>query len=183
MGYEAALNKAWEALEAGGASGKLSVKFLADEYTLETDSRKVISLSCNTLAKDFTAILILHYMAASRAGLPQPAHEWLSFRELSGVEGYAAAFRGRCIEPVLRKYGSDPKGLLSVLERLPGYKYGEGEAAVVLQAFEGVPVLVELWKGDDEFPPDANMLFDKSISKIFCTEDIVVLGGFIAANL
>lgn len=183
MGYEVALNKAWEALEAAGVSVKTNVRFLADEYTLEPSSRKVISLSCNALAKDFAAILILHYKAVSQTGLPKLSNEWSSFRELSGVEGYASAFRSRCIEPVLRKYGAEPKGLLSALMRLPGHKYGEGESAIVLYAFEGVPVLLELWKGDDEFGPEANMLFDKSISKIFCTEDIVVLGGFIAASV
>jgi len=30
-------------------------------------------------------------------------------------------------------------------------------------------------KADEEFGPDANILFDKNISGIFCTEDIVVL--------
>jgi len=53
----------------------------------------------------------------------------------------------------------------------------------VVDVFKGVPVLVELWAGDDEFGPEANMLFDKSIRDIFCIEDIVVLGGFVASVL
>ena len=183
MGYEAALNKAWDELGQRGLSKGATVRFLADEYTLDAGSRRIISVSCNAPAKDFTAVLILHYAVASAAGLPQLQDLWVSFKELAGVEGYSAAFRKRSIEPVLRKYGANPKGLLSALDRLPGYKYSEGDSAIVLEAFKGVPVLVQLWKGDDEFGPEANMLFDKSISKIFCAEDIAVLGGFVAASV
>jgi len=50
---------------------------------------------------------------------------------------------------------------------------------VEVEAFLGVPILVKLWKGDEEFAPEANMLFDRSISRIFCTEDVAVLAGFV----
>jgi hypothetical protein len=50
-------------------------------------------------------------------------------------------------------------------------------------AFEGVPALVKVWKPDEDFGPDANIYFDRSIREIFCTEDIVVLAGIIAASL
>jgi hypothetical protein len=54
---------------------------------------------------------------------------------------------------------------------------------VIIEAFEGVPVLIKAWKADSEFGPDANIYFDKSITGIFCTEDIVVLAGMIASQL
>ena len=53
----------------------------------------------------------------------------------------------------------------------------------VLEVFAGVPVLVKLWKADEEFNADANIYFDSSIKEIFCIEDIVVLAGIIAAAL
>lgn len=93
MGYDVALNKAWDDLVKLKPDKPMSVKFLADEYTLDLVGRKVLSLSCNAPAKDFTTILILHYLAQKLKGLPQLTNEWLSFRELSGVEGYLAAFR------------------------------------------------------------------------------------------
>jgi len=38
-------------------------------------------------------------------------------------------------------------------------------------------------RGDEEFGPEANILFDKSITDIFCTEDIVVLSEHAAAHI
>jgi len=177
------LNKAWDELARLKADGRIPVKFLADEYTLDPRARKVTSLSCNTAAKDFTAILILHYLIARYKGLPQLTGEWATFKELSGIEGYSPAFRQRAIEPVIRKYGRNPPALFTVLERLPGKKTDQSDAGIVLEVFERVPVEVLLWRGDDEFGPEANLLFDRSITEIFCTEDIVVLAGMIAAEV
>ena len=183
MGYEVAINKAWEELLSLNPPAPLSVKFLADEYSLDVATKKIFSLSCNTPAKDFVAILLLHYLSQKLRGLPELAGEWVSFKELSGIEGYAAAFRKRTIEPIIRKYGKNPAGVFAVLEKLPASKVAQADAAIVVEAFSAVPVLVELWRGDEEFGPEANILFDRSISRIFCTEDIVVLAQFVAIAL
>jgi len=183
MSYDIAINKAWEEIANLNAPKTLSVKFLTDEYSVDLDNKKVISLACNVPAKDFSAILILHYLAQKLNGLAQLTGEWLSFKELSGIEGYYPAFRKRAIEPIIRKYGSHPEGLLEALDRLPGKKVDQGDIGIVLEVFAGVPVMIELWRSDEEFGPEANMLFDKSITRIFCTEDIVVLTGIISSAL
>ena len=183
MGYEVAINKAWQDLAKLNVTEVFSIRFLADEYTVDPRQKKVLSLSCNVLPKDFTAILILHYLIQKKAGLPELTDEWVTFKELSAVEGYYPAFRKRAIEPIIRKYGSHPEGVLSVLERLPAKRVSQGDLGLVIEALEKVPVLITLWRSDDEFGPEANMLFDRSIARIFCTEDIVVLAGIIASQL
>jgi hypothetical protein len=183
MGYETAINKAWEELKGVSGSDALAVRFLADEYSVDISRRKILSLSCNVPAKDFAAILILHYLIQSLKKLPALTGEWLTFREFSGIEGYYPAFRRRSIEIVIRKYGKNPKGLFEVLKRLPGKKAQGADAAVMLEPFPGVPILIKLWRSDEDFGPDANIFFDKNISGIFCTEDIIVLAQLVAVSL
>jgi len=183
MGYQIAIDKAWEDLARLNITEVFSIRFLADEYTVDPRQKRVISLSCNAAAKDFTAILILHYLIRRKAGLPELTDEWVTFKELSAVEGYYPAFRKRAIEPIIRKYGGHPEGILSVLERLPARRVSQGDLGLVLEALEKVPVLITLWRSDEEFGPEANMLFDKNIASIFCTEDIVVLAGIIATQI
>jgi len=183
MGYEVAVTKAWDDLIKLNPDKCLSVKFLADSYTLDFSQRKLFSLSCNVAAKDFTSIIILHYLARQIQGLPEVTHEWVTFKEISGVEGYYPAFRKRSIEPIIRKYGFKPEAILDNLDRLPAKKVNQGDIGIIVEAFVGVPILINLWRKDEEFGPEANILFDKSISKIFCTEDIVVLAGLVAADL
>ena len=166
MSYEIAKAKAWEDLRNLNPAKNLAIKFLADEYTLDLENRRVISLSCNAAAKDFYAILILHYLVKRLRGLPQITGEWLTFRELSGVEGYFDAFKKRAIDPIIRKCGKKTE-----------------DTVITVDAFEGVPALIKVWKPDEEFGPDANIYFDRSIKDIFCIEDIVVLAGIIASSL
>ncbi|TRZ48906.1 DUF3786 domain-containing protein [bacterium] len=183
MSYEVALNKAWDELAQLGPGKDSSVRFLSDGYKIDLDKRRVISLSCNIPAKDYAAILILHYFINRLRGLPQLSSEWISFKELEAGEIYYPAFRKRAIEPLVRKYGKNPEGIWQVLERLAAQKVKAGDVGIDLEIFPGVPALIILWRGDDEFEPEANMLFDKSIAKIFCTEDIAVLAGFVAAKV
>jgi len=183
MGYAEALEKSWGDLAKLKPANNLSVKFLADDYSVDVQAKRVLSLACNIQAKEFVTILILHYLAKKLQGLPEPIGEWLTFRELSGVEGYYDAFRKRSLEPLIRKYGKNTDALKDVSSRLPAKLAEGGDIGIVVQAFENIPVLVKLWKQDAEFGADANMYFDRSIKDIFCTEDIVVLAGFVSASL
>ncbi len=180
-----AINKAWDdLLNLNPSPAKnLLVKFLADEYSIDIKGRKIFSSSCNVPAKDFVSILLLHYLAQRLKGLPAPIGRWVTFRELSGVEGYYEAFQRRCIEPIIRKYGENPDALKDILNRLPAKLSDGGDISLVVEAFIDVPVLVKLWKQDAEFASDANMYFDLSIKNIFCTEDIVVLAQMVASQL
>ena len=183
MGYEAALKKSWAELESIMPQKTGNVRFLADEYSIDLVNRKVLSFSCNVPAKDYAAILILHYLTRSLKGLPLLTGEWISFKQLEGGQGYYPTFKKRVIDPILRKYGSNPQGLTAVTQRFKARIVKMADAAVVVEAFEGVPVLLTIWKGDDEFGPEANVLFDKNIAQIFCTEDTIVMAGFVAYSI
>lgn len=166
MGYIAAINKAWEGLFSLSPGPRLSLKFLAEEFNVKIQEREVVSLVNNAPAKDFSAILILHYLAQRLKGLPLLTGEWLTFREFSGIEGYYPAFKKRAIEPIIRKFGNNPEKISSVLEKLPAKKTEGADAAIIVDAFEGVPALIKVWKADAEFGPDANIYFDRSITDI-----------------
>ena len=184
MGYEAALSKAWAELDAvAGKAQAAAVRFLADTYDVDRSQRLILSRSCNAPAKDFVSILLLHYAVKSLRGLPALRGQWISFRELSGGESYYSAFYKRSIEPLVRKYGTQPQAFLESGRRIGARELKQADAALQVEAFDGVPVVIELWKGDSEFGAEANMLFDAGISLIFDTEDIAVLGGFVARHI
>jgi len=183
MGYKPALNKAWKKVEDVTQAKRDTVKFLADEYEIILDSRNVLSLSCNAPASDHISILVLHYLAQKTKGLPEVRAEWISFKELPGGQGYFDAFKKRALNPLIRKYGGSPQSLLDCLDRLPAKKIQYGDCGVVIEAFENVPVLVTVYGQDEEFSAEANILFDRSITEIFCTEDIAVLADIVSRLL
>ena len=54
---------------------------------------------------------------------------------------------------------------------------------MVVTALPLVPLALILWKGDDEFPPEGNILFDRSITSIFSAEDVAWLSGMVVYPL
>ena len=157
--------------------------FVNDSYTIDSEKKLVLSLSCNTPARQYTAILVLHYLIRKLEGIPALTGKWISFKELAGGQGYYPTFKKRVITPIVKKYGAEPETILKGGGGLKVKKAELADVSVVLEAFVGVPVLITFWRGDDEFAPEANVLFDKSITGIFCTEDIVVLSETIAHAL
>jgi len=182
MGYQDAVEKAWSDL-GKIEKQKACIKFLNDEYEVDFDKKKILSASCNIEAKDYYKILILHYLANEDKVSNIEGDDWKSFKEMEGGQVYFSAFRKRSIEPILRKYGESP---LSIFERAKSFdaeKINTGSAGVSIRVFPKVKIGIILWARDEEFEPDCNVVFNRSIDRIFPTEDIAVLGGILASTL
>ena len=183
MEYQVALLKAWENLQKSAQNTQYSLPFLNDTYSVDLEKRTVFCESCNVGAKPFYSIIILHYLAKRETHLEVATGEWMSFKELPGGQGYYSNFKKRVLEVIVRKYRDQPDALLNLSERFSTRKEDLADSSIVLNVAQGVSVLINFWRGDDEFGPEANVLFDKNISKIFCTEDIVVLAEIIAHSI
>jgi hypothetical protein len=63
------------------------------------------------------------------------------------------------------------------MKRIPSGHSSELNAltAATIKAFPRVPLTVVLWKGDEEFPAAASILFDSSITDYLPVEDIIEL--------
>ncbi len=177
MEYEAALGKAWKDVAGLTVDKRVSVKFLADEYEIDLASKRILSLSCNAPAQNHLAIMLLHYLVRKfeSGNLPKPTGKWMDFRELEGGEAYYPTFKKRTIGVILRKYGAVPDAIFEAAGRFCSRKIQARDIGIAIEPLENVVILITLSKADEEFGPDANILFDENIRKIFCTEDIVVL--------
>jgi len=168
-------------LEEVSKEKKFLVRLLSDEYDVDAENNRILSLACNVAAKDYVSILILHYLTKKLKGLALKTGQWISFRELEGGEGYFAAFKKRVIGPIIRKYGVNPKALFDLSKRFKAKKADLSETGIEIDVLDNVPFLITVQAKDDEFQASANLLFDKNIKDIFCTEDVVVLSEFVVS--
>lgn len=183
MVYEAGLKKAWDDLEKIADASGYSVALLGDTYDVNVKERRVFSNSCNIPAKEYFSILILHYLTGSLENKYVPCGEWVSFKDIEGGEIYYPAYKEGVIDHLLKKYGRSPGGLLSVLERFQGNKINDSDAAIELVTFPDVRVRIIIWKADEEFGPEATLLFDKNLPKLYTMEDITVFSHCIVNTL
>jgi hypothetical protein len=126
-------------------------------------------------------VLILHYLLKA-PGAPL-AGQWITFREIPSGEFYYSAFVKRAKEPLVKTFGHRPGLLAELGVQQGGLKREEGDVCLCFQAFPKIPVCLILWAGDDEFPPDGNVLFDASIARYLIAEDVAVLAGMVVYPL
>jgi hypothetical protein len=127
-------------------------------------------------------ILILHYLERA-SGIPLTGN-WISFAEIPGGAFYHPVFLQRSKAPLVKCFGEEPQKLpaLAAVE-VGGESLTLGDAGVKISVFPRVPLGMVLWKGDGEFPPEGNVLFDSSITGYLPVEDIVILAETIIWKL
>ena len=176
----AARGGGWFEPGSGGQS-RIGVRYLGREVwlslpggTLETPDGGPLSLR--------EEILILHYLGKA-SGIPSTG-QWISFAEISGGTFYHPVFLQRCKAPLIRHFGGKPRELVSLaLEEAAGESLDLGDVGVKMQAFPRVPVGLVLWKGDEEFSPEGNVLLDSSVTGYLPVEDIVILAETVVWRL
>jgi hypothetical protein len=126
-------------------------------------------------------ILALHYFTRAK-GTPLTG-KMITYKELHDGLNYYPTFFKRAIAPVVNRYKDEPQKLIDAGRQLGGVKADYGDAAVTIPAFARVPMTFVLWRGDKEFAPDGNIMFDSTISDYLPTEDITILSEVIAWRL
>ena len=120
-------------------------------------------------------ILILHYLQKTTGAEPEGAN--VDFKQVPQGGFYWSAFVSRAQKPLLMTFGSAPDFYLQVAEAMGGTPQPFGDAAARFLAFPLVPITHVLWRGDEEFDPEASILFDATIPEHLPTEDIAALAG------
>jgi hypothetical protein len=126
-------------------------------------------------------ILMLHYLIAAR-GTPATG-KLIGFRQLPGGIFEHIGFSREILAPLLDHFGREPERLLEAAANMGGARAAYGDVAVSIKAFPNVPVVIVLWRGDDEFAPNASMLFDSTVTDYLSTEDLSVLCARIVEKL
>ena len=126
-------------------------------------------------------ILILHYMQSPVPSLATDS--WVSYREIPGASFYYSAFVKRAIDPLKKVFGQNVDDLLRAGEILGGKTIDTGDVGYEFRLFPNIRLRLILWAGDDEFPAEANIVFDENIKEILSPEDIAWLAGMLVYRL
>lgn len=172
-------------LNSEGQLRSLSLRFLNKDIIISWPEMELACKGSDDEVPIQQQVLILHYLnGASNPRAVEIRGEWISFQDLPEGRFYMDAFIKRAKEPLLRTFGVNPKKMADLASRIYNatpMDFGDFSAAV--RALPLVPVVLVLWQGDDEFPPEGNILFDRGISGILPAEDIAWLAGMIVYPL
>lgn len=121
----------------------------------------------------WSKIVVLHYLINAQ-GLA-PTGDWISFRQISGGDFYYPAFEKRSEKPLLSFFAERMDLFQQCALALGGEKTPAGDMGIIIPALPRVPLALIFWRGDEEFPPEARILFDSTIPAYLSTEDVAVL--------
>lgn len=68
-------------------------------------------------------------------------------------------------DPDARKFSQNPEQFIKACEKLAGERVPGGDISYAIELIDGLKILVQLWHGDEEFPPRLRFLWDENTTK------------------
>jgi hypothetical protein len=176
-----------EVAQLAGASlegGVIRLKFMNREVRILAPNYEV-AWADQAPGEEFAltdAVMILHYLRDAKG--VGPTGRLVAYREIPGGEFYTAAFRKRAELPLIGTFGKTPGLLAKASVPLGGRPLeGHGDEASIFRVVPNLEIAAIIHQGDDEFPPEGQVLFDKSISAALNIEDVAWIGSAIVYRL
>jgi hypothetical protein len=156
-----------------GSQKEIVIEYLSQSYRITMPDIEILPRDNQEEIPIKDKVLILHYLLSAK---DTPISSKLtSFKGLPGGGNYFQTFSKRTIDPLVKQFGEQPHLLIDAARKLGGHRVAYGDVAVVVDAFSRIPVTIIMWRGDEEFAPRGNILFDASISDYLSTYDTTVL--------
>lgn len=150
----------------------ITIKFLNQPYQIHLPE---IEVSCEGKREEIPIkhkILILHYLNLAKG--TALLGKWITFRDIPSGNFYYPTFLKIAINPYVQAFGEKIELLEKVVLNFNGKKRDYGDLSMTVSIFPYLPVTFVLWKGDEEFPPSGNILFDSTVADYLPTEDILI---------
>ncbi|AFA47855.1 DUF3786 domain-containing protein [Acetobacterium woodii] len=118
--------------------------------------------------------MILRYLINAKG--VKTTGENIAYRDVSGGNVYFACFEGRCLKRFAFTFNYNIEGLKKAMTILNAEPQKPGDLSWRFEVINNMFMTVILWLGDDEFPPEAQILFDANFPSAFSAEDMAVMG-------
>ena len=128
----------------------------------------------------FQAVLAYYFYTSDGAPL---TGQWVSFADLPDGRTYNQAFQGYSGNELVKTFGLDIEAFRSACEKGRGVATPQGDAAYIYYALPRLPMLVNYWCGDEDFPSSCKILFNRSVSHYLPTDVCAILGSMLTRRI
>ena len=110
--------------------------------------------------------------------------QWISFADLPDGRMYNSAFQGYSGNELVKAFGLNIDEFKFACEKGGGRAAPlGGDAAYIFYALPRLPLLVNYWCGDEDFPSSCKVLFDRSVSHYLPTDICAILGSMLTRKI
>ena len=108
---------------------------------------------------------------------------WKTFREMPWGEMYVKPYTGRVITRAAFSFGTRIAAFRAAAEKMGAQKLPHGDAGYEFALIGGYKMQILVWEGDDEFPPNAQVIYSDNFAQGFAAEDRVVAGDILISTI
>ena len=126
-------------------------------------------------------MLLIRYLLGGKASIG--SGQFLPYREMPWGEVYLKPFTGRCLNRAAFTFGTRLGAFERAMAQTPAIKLDRGDASYQLEVMPGYDVRLIVWEGDDEFPPNSQILFSDNFPQAFSAEDRTVVGDILISDI
>lgn len=109
--------------------------------------------------------------------------EWKTFREMPWGEMYIKPYTGRVLTRAAFTFGTRVEAFRRAAEKMGGLPLPNGDAGFQFDLVGGYRMRILVWEGDEEFPPNAQVLYSDNFAEGFAAEDRVVAGDILISTV
>ena len=104
---------------------------------------------------------------------------WKTFREMPWGEMYIKPYTGRVLTRAAFTFGTKVAAFRAACEKMGAVPVSHGDAGYRFCLLGEYQMQVLVWEGDEEFPPNAQILYSNNFADGFAAEDRVVAGDIL----
>jgi len=149
-----------------------SVKLLGTEYTITWPD-----YSINPVPPLPVQTFLLRYLLESKTVSWNGT--WKTFREMPWGEMYIKPYTGRVLTRAAFTFGARVAAFKAACEKMGAAPLKHGDAGYQFDFIGGYQMQIMVWEGDEEFPPNAQVIYSDNFETGFGAEDRVVAGDIL----
>ena len=181
----------FQALEPADVTARLSgvkwdgkefyVNLLGREFAISHPVYAIRALDGGKVPALPTQTFLLRYLLESKR-VPWQG-EWKTFREMPWGELYIKPYTGRVLTRAAFTFGTRVAAFQAACEKMGAMAVKHGDAGFCFDLVGGYRMQILVWAGDEEFPPNAQVLYSDNFADGFAAEDRVVAGDILISTI
>ena len=157
------------------------VNLMGREYAIAHPEYAIRVLDGGKVPPLPTQTFLLRYLLEGREIAWQG--QWKTFREMPWGELYIKPYTGRVLTRAAFTFGTRVQKFREACEKMGAIPLKHGDAGYQFDLSGGYQMQILVWEGDDEFPPNAQVLYSDNFAEGFAAEDRVVAGDILISTI
>lgn len=157
------------------------VNLLGREFAIAHPVYRIRALDNGGVPPLPTQTFILRYLLEGKNVMSTGA--WLTFREMPWGELYIKPYTGRVLTRAAFTFGTRVDAFKKAAEAMGGKPVKHGDAGFEFILIGNYKMQILVWAGDEEFPPNAQILYSDNFVDGFAAEDRVVAGDILISTI